>query len=354
MAVKREFLPWHIFRRRKDGETNENVDATAERFRERYDGQGASVEGRKGETTTLVNEYYDLVTDFYEYGWGQAFHFAPRYHGESFYESLARHEFFLALQGDFKANTKVLDLGCGVGGPARNIARFCGAAVTGINNNEYQISRGRRYDSQMGLAHLVNYHKADFCCTGLDSESFDGAYAIEATCHATDKVKCYSEIYRLLKPGTCFVCYEWIITDKYDDNNEEHRRIRHGIELGNGLPTLETAAQVVKALEDSGFNVEDNFDVCERFENGPAKSYTWYQPLEGSYKSVSGLKATPLGRLVTSTLCVTLETLRLAPQGSKKTAQILEEAAVNLVLGGQLGIFTPAFFVKARKPLAQK
>ena len=27
----------------------------------------------------MVNDYYDLVTDFYEYGWGQSFHFAPRH-----------------------------------------------------------------------------------------------------------------------------------------------------------------------------------------------------------------------------------------------------------------------------------
>jgi sterol 24-C-methyltransferase len=353
MAVQRESLPFHIFRKRDAGEKNENVEATADRFRERFDGQAASVEDRKGEATTMVNEYYDLVTDFYEYGWGQAFHFAPRYVGENFYESLARHEYFLALQGGFFKGMKVLDLGCGVGGPARNIARFTGCNVIGVNNNEYQIGRGRRYDSRFGLNNLISYAKTDFCNTGFDSNAYDGAYAIEATCHATDKVKCYSEIFRVLKPGAAFVCYEWIITDKYDHSNEEHRRIRHGIELGNSLPTLETAKQVVKAMEDSGFIVEDNFDVCERFETGAAKNITWYNPLEGSYSSISGFKATPIGRMVTSTLCSVLEKLRLAPKGSVKTAEILEEAAVNLVRGGELGIFTPSFFVKARKPLSK-
>jgi len=352
MAVKREILPWQIFRKRQANETNENVEATADRFRERFDGNAANVEARKHEATTMVNEYYDLVTDFYEYGWGQAFHFAPRYAGESFYEAIARHEYFLALEGGFNNKMRLLDLGCGVGGPARNIARFTGAQIVGVNNNEYQIGRGRRYDSRLGLNHLVSYAKTDFCATGFDSNSYDGAYAIEATCHATDKVKCYSEIFRVLKPGATFVCYEWIITDKYDHSNEEHRRIRHGIELGNSLPTLETAAMVVKAMKDSGFVVEDSFDVCERFESGNAKNITWYNPLEGSYSSISGFKATPIGRFITSSMCTVLETARLAPKGSRKTADILEEAAVNLVLGGQLGIFTPSFFVKARKPSA--
>lgn len=352
MAVKRESLPFQIFRKRSPGDTNENVEATADRFRERFDGSHASVEDRKSHATTMVNEYYDLVTDFYEYGWGQAFHFAPRYEGETFYESLARHEFFLALHGGFKAGMTVLDLGCGVGGPARNIARFSGCNVLGVNNNEYQIGRGRRYDSKLGLSNLVSYAKTDFCNTGFESNKYDGAYAIEATCHATDKVKCYSEIFRVIKPGAYFCCYEWIITDKYDHSNEEHRRIRHGIELGNSLPTLETAKQVVKAMQDSGFVVEDSFDVCERFESGPAKNVTWYNPLEGSYTSLNGLKATPVGRMITSTMCIVLEALRIAPKGAHKTTQILEEAAVNLVRGGQLGIFTPAFFVKARKPLS--
>jgi sterol 24-C-methyltransferase len=350
MALFREWLPTNIFRSRSSTETNANVEKAANQFRDRFDGKDASVASRKENATTLVNEYYDLVTDFYEYGWGQAFHFAPRYAGESFYEALARHEYFLALHGNFTAGQRLLDIGCGVGGPLRNIVRFTGAHVTGINNNEYQIGRGRSYDSKMGLSHLTNYVKTDFCNMPFKDNEYDGAYAIEATCHATDKVKCYSEIFRVIKPGTCFVGYEWVVTDKYDHSNEHHRKVRHGIELGDALPTLETAAQVVAALEASGFIVELSFDVIPKFEDGPAKTITWYNPLEGSYTSIGGWKATPIGRLCTSTMVTVLEKLKLAPAGSKATAAILEEAAVNLVEGGKLGIFTPCLFFKARKP----
>jgi len=38
----------------------------------------------------------------------------------------------------------VLDVGCGVGGPLRNIARFTGAKIIGLNNNEFQVRRGKR------------------------------------------------------------------------------------------------------------------------------------------------------------------------------------------------------------------
>jgi hypothetical protein len=46
----------------------------------------------------MVNHYYNLATDFYEYGWGSSFHFAPRLKGETFESSLKRHEHFLALR----------------------------------------------------------------------------------------------------------------------------------------------------------------------------------------------------------------------------------------------------------------
>lgn len=68
----------------------------------------AKVGARKTKYATMVNHYYDLVTDFYEYGWGQCFHFAPRFSGEDFHASLARHEQFLALKlGDGAPATRL-------------------------------------------------------------------------------------------------------------------------------------------------------------------------------------------------------------------------------------------------------
>jgi sterol 24-C-methyltransferase len=347
-----EYLPTNLLRRRK--QENKDMDKTATTFRDRFDGSNATVEGRKAEATTMVNEYYDIVTDFYEYGWGTAFHFAPRYVGEGFHESLCRHEYFLALKGGFGKNMTVMDIGCGVGGPLRNIVRFSGCNAVGINNNQYQIERAKRHDARAGLTDKCSYVRTDFMhMDAIADGSMDGAYAIEATCHAADKTGCFSEIFRKLKPGAHFVGYEWIVTDKYDDNNETHRRIRHGIEVGDALPTLETAEMVKAALRNAGFEVIEAYDVAEEYNNSQAKTIPWYEPLSGSYLKLSGLKATPVGRMFTSTLVKTLEFCRLAPKGSYNSSQILEEAAVNLVLGGEKEIFTPSYFFKARKPLRQ-
>jgi sterol 24-C-methyltransferase len=105
----------------------------------------------------LVNVYYELVTTFYEYGWGKSFHFARRAKNESLRESILRAEHYLALQ--LKPGMNVLDIGCGVGGPMRNIARFSGASITGINNSDHQIVRGKLYNNNEGLSPLCTFLK---------------------------------------------------------------------------------------------------------------------------------------------------------------------------------------------------
>ena len=60
----------------------------------------------------MVNTYYNLVTDFYEWGWGQSFHFAVRSQMETFPQSIARHQHWLAAQMGIKKGMNVLDVGC--------------------------------------------------------------------------------------------------------------------------------------------------------------------------------------------------------------------------------------------------
>ena len=94
--------------------------------------------------TALLNTriragYYDGATQLYEYGWGRSFHFSRFYKGESFAASLARHEHYLAAQMNLRPKMRVLDIGCGVGGPAREIARFADVEIIGLNNNDFQV-----------------------------------------------------------------------------------------------------------------------------------------------------------------------------------------------------------------------
>ena len=110
----------------------------------------------------IVLGYYDGATELYEYGWSQPFHFSRFYKGEAFLTSLSRHEHYLASQMVLRPGMLVLDVGCGVGGPAREIARFTDAKIIGLNNNDFQIGRGRSYVKQAGLENSVTFVKGDF------------------------------------------------------------------------------------------------------------------------------------------------------------------------------------------------
>jgi sterol 24-C-methyltransferase len=107
--------------------------------------------------------YYDGATELYEYGWAQSFHFSRFYKGEAFAASLARHEHYLAAQMRLRSGMRVLDVGCGVGGPARQIALFADVRVVGLNNNEFQVNHARKYTKEAGMAQdKVSFVKGDF------------------------------------------------------------------------------------------------------------------------------------------------------------------------------------------------
>jgi ubiquinone/menaquinone biosynthesis C-methylase UbiE len=103
-------------------------------------------------------------------------------------------------------------LGCGVGGPAREICRFSRVHVTGINNNAHQIQRAQQITAESGkfVAERCSFVQSDFMKLPFSDETYDHAYAIEATCHAPVAADCYREIARCIKPGGMFVCYEWV------------------------------------------------------------------------------------------------------------------------------------------------
>ena len=327
-----------------------NRDAVASTVRgyERVYGsdEAEELERRKTEYRELTNKYYDLVTDFYEYGWGKSFHFAPRRSNESFAESLARHERNLAERLDLRPGMRVADLGCGIGGPLREIARHSGATIVGVNNNAYQLDRARTLTEEAGLGHLAQFLKSDFMQMDAPDESFDAAYTIEATVHAPSKVDCYGEVLRVLKPGGCFAAYEYCLTGQFDPDNPQHRRAKNDLEVGGALPDIPPAHQIDDAMREAGFELLVAEDLNEKA--GPG--IPWYQPLAGSGLSFASFRSTRAGRVVTHRTLQLLEVLGIVPRGTVRVSGLLELCARGMVASGRLGIFTPMYFVYARKP----
>jgi sterol 24-C-methyltransferase len=309
-----------------------------------------SIQHRAKEYQTLVNSFYDLVTDFYEWGWGQSFHFAPRKKGETFDESIIRAEHYLALRANIQQESKVLDVGCGVGGPMISIHHLTGADITGVTLNQYQVRVANQYCTQRGIDDKTRVFQGDFqkLSDQFEAETFDCAYAIEATCHSPDRRVCFKGINHCLKKGGLFACYDWVVLPErgFDSNNPDHLRIKEGIEVGNGLPTLATTEEIVSALEDSGFDVIDVFDANKSVHSD--HEIPWYYTLYGSF-TLKGFRMTRLGRMCTHALITTLEFLRIAPKGSVRVSSLLNATALDLVEGGRKEIFTPSLFFVARK-----
>lgn len=304
----------------------------------------------------LTHHYYNLVTDFYEYGWGSSFHFSRYYPGEAFRQATARHEHFLAHKMNLNAGMRVLDVGCGVGGPGREISRFTDCEVVGLNNNDYQIERANHYAKKYHMDHKLSYVKGDFMQMDFEPESFDAVYAIEATVHAPVLEGVYSEIYKVLKPGGVFGVYEWVMTDKYDETNPEHRKIAYGIEVGDGIPKMYKREVAEQALKNVGFEIEFQQDLADRNDEIP-----WYYPLSGEWRYIQRLldyltvfRTSRAGRFLTTEAVGLMETIGLAPKGSKQVTHALEDAAVNLVEGGRQKLFTPMMLYIVRKPESKK
>ncbi|KAJ8116883.1 hypothetical protein OPT61_g1790 [Boeremia exigua] len=324
--------------------TNDDKHSTVEEARE----------ARKSEYMKLVNNYYDLVTDLYEEGWAQSFHFCRFAVNEGFLQALARHEHYMALKLQLGEGMKVLDVGCGVGRPAREIAAFSGCSVVGLNNNGYQIERATNYARQEGLDHLVSFAKGDFMDMAFPDNTFDAVYAMEATVHAPTLQGVYEQIFRVLKPGGTFGVYEWVMTDRFDESNAEHRAIRLGIERGNGISHMRPRTDAINAIKAAGFVLEHEEDLAERPDATP-----WYYPIAGEWQYTrtlwdlfSVVRMSRIGRGAMHNFLRALETVRVAPRGTAQTADELAAGAESLVQGGKLGVFTPMYFMIAKKPSA--
>ncbi len=331
----------------KDTLGESGVDPAIREYEERFESAAdGKAETQEGHHEKFNNLYYDLVTDFYEYGWGKSFHFAPRAPGESFKQSLVRHERNLVQKLDLEPGMVVADLGSGIGGSLIEIARYSGAKIVGVNSNAYQIERARKLTEEAGISHLADFLHCDFLNVDAPDESFDAVYSIEATCCAPDKVSIYGEAYRLLKPGGHFGAYEYMVTDRFDAQNPSHQKIKADIQLGGGLLIIDDQQTIDDALRTVGFEVLETHDLA--VQDGP--SIPWYQPLVGSGLSLAAFRSTRVGRWVTSNTLKVLEALHMAPQGTVRVAETLNLCAVAMAESGRLGIFTPMYFIHARKP----
>ena len=95
----------------------------------------------------------------------------------------------------------VLDVGSGIGGPARYFARRFGCRVSGIDLTAEFCDVARHLTSLLGLTERVSFEQGDALAMPFGDAGFDSAYSMNVSMNIADKRALYREIHRVLKPG---------------------------------------------------------------------------------------------------------------------------------------------------------
>ena len=182
----------------------------------------------------------------------------------------------------------------------------------------------------------MDIQQGNFLDLHFPKESFDHAYAIEATCHSPTLEDVYTQVYKVLKPGGKFVSYEWVSTNLYDEKNEVHVKCIDAINYANALPEMRTWKQTTEAARKVGFEVIEERDLAI------APAGKWWDRLR-------------VGQLQYKTnhfVISCLASIGILPKSMVDVHKMLVSVAVSLVEGGERGIFSPMYMVVMQKPKA--
>jgi ubiquinone/menaquinone biosynthesis C-methylase UbiE len=103
---------------------------------------------------------------------------------------------------------QVLDVGSGVGGPSRCIAREFGCRVIGIDLTDEYCRVAMMLAERVALSHLVSYRQGDALNLPFPDETFDVAWTQHVAMNIPDKATMYREVHRVLKPGGVMAIYD--------------------------------------------------------------------------------------------------------------------------------------------------
>jgi ubiquinone/menaquinone biosynthesis C-methylase UbiE len=107
-----------------------------------------------------------------------------------------------------RATDHVLDVGSGIGGPARYVARRFGCRVSGIDLTPEFCDVARHLTRRLGLEDRVDFRVGDATAQPFGDAAFDSAYSMNVSMNIADKTAFYRQIHRVLKPGARLVLSE--------------------------------------------------------------------------------------------------------------------------------------------------
>lgn len=180
-----------------------------------------------------------------------------QFHGRAFEATRELADLFDANLSQPDPARHLLDIGCGIGGPARYLADRFGCRVTGIDLTEEFIDVARRLTDLVGMADRVDFELGNALAMPFDADSFDGAFCMNVSMNIEDKDGFYRETLRVLRPGAPLVLSELA---SGNPGAIDYPTPWAETESASFLVSVE---ETVSGLETAGFRVETVRDATE-------------------------------------------------------------------------------------------
>ena len=197
---------------------------------------------------THQDEYNENLVTMLELIWGKGY-MAPGGPG-----NVAK-----LLNGIDTHGKRILDIGCGIGGPAFEMTRTHGAEVVGIDLEAPLIARANATADELGLSDRCQFHVVKAGPLNFPDQSFDIVLSSGAFTQIADKAGIFGESFRVLKPGGHVTCYDWLKGD-YDEYSEDMLYWFKMEGLTYALQTLGSYAEVMNSVGFSDVSIEDASD----------------------------------------------------------------------------------------------
>lgn len=114
----------------------------------------------------------------------------------------------LARSLNLSADSRVLDIGSGLGGPARTLVETYGCRVTGIDLTQAFCDAAATLSDWVGLSDRVSFRQGDATSLPFTDGEFDAAMTVHVSMNIARKDRVYTEAKRVLRAGARFAVYD--------------------------------------------------------------------------------------------------------------------------------------------------
>ena len=198
-----------------------------------------------------VARHYDELSSFYRDLWGVHIHHGYWKTGRETKEE-AQEQLITELisRAQIKHGSRILDVGCGIGGSAISLNKTLGAQVTGITISSNQVAIGNDLAKACGADVLLLQTDAE---TFEIHEPFDAVWSIEAISHMSNKARCFCSIANNLRHGGTLVVADWFASSSTTPDQEQ--KFLAPIERAMLVPKLKSQTFYAECIREAGLQV---------------------------------------------------------------------------------------------------